>query len=245
MKMVALIPARVGSKRCPGKNTRLLAGHPLIAYTIAAAQESGVFSDIRVCTDDPKANLIAVDAGVNTWTRGESTDDEPDIAWVREFFGAIAIVNPELRANAFAILRPTSPFRTAETIKRAHAQFFREEIHSLRAVQPAREHPGKMWTYEGPGYPIVPVLDRKHADGVPWHSSPTQTLPKVYVQNASLEMAWTYVLESFGTISGRKVAPFFTEGFEGFDINTEEDFRLAEVCAANTPDILPRIHAHR
>jgi CMP-N,N'-diacetyllegionaminic acid synthase len=51
MNMVALIPARAGSKRCPGKNTRELAGHPLIAYTIAAAMESGVFATVWVCTD--------------------------------------------------------------------------------------------------------------------------------------------------------------------------------------------------
>jgi CMP-N,N'-diacetyllegionaminic acid synthase len=53
MNMVALIPARAGSRGCPGKNTRELAGHPLIAYTIAAAIESGVFQEVHVCSDDP------------------------------------------------------------------------------------------------------------------------------------------------------------------------------------------------
>lgn len=240
MKMVALIPARAGSKRCPGKNTRLLAGHPLIAYTIAAAQDSGVFSHIIVSSDDSDTLSLAEEQGVFGVLRPErlATDDSPDIEWVRHAHDARG------PADAFAILRPTSPFRTAETIQRAFKQFSRDEVHSLRAVQPAREHPGKMWTCEGPGYPIVPVLDRKHADGTPWHSSPTQTLPKVYVQNASLEMAWTYVIQSFGTISGRKVAPFFTEGFEGFDVNTEEDWFEAAEIYNNNPGILPDIHAH-
>lgn len=240
MKMVALIPARAGSKRCLGKNTRLLAGHPLIAYTIAAAQESGVFWGVVVSSEDDTTLKMAALYGATPLLRSAqyAHDHSPDVEWVKE-----ALV--EWPCNAFAILRPTSPFRTADTMKRAAAQFHREEIHSLRAVQPAREHPGKMWTYEGPGYPIVPVLDRKRPDGTPWHSSPTQTLPKVYVQNASLEMAWTYVLESFGTISGRKVAPFFTEGWEGENIDTEADWARVVQTADAFPDLLPRIHAHR
>jgi hypothetical protein len=68
---------------------------------------------------------------------------------------------------------------------------------------------------------------------------PTQSLPAVYVQNASLEMAWTYVVTSFGTISGKKIAPFFTEGYEGFDINDEDDFATAARLVAEGRVTLP------
>lgn len=224
--MVALIPARAGSKRCPGKNTRLLNGHPLIAYTIAAARESGVFDEIYVCSDDPAANGFAIQNGVTVMFREPSSDDQADIVWVKEALAGV-------ECDAFAILRPTSPFRTAATIRRCFEQFKKDESHSTRAVSLAPVHPGKMWWNNGPGYPMTPVCDAKRSDGTPWHSCPTQTLPPVYIQNASLEMAWTYVVNSFGTISGRKISPFLTEGYEGFDINTESDWAMAEVIASD------------
>lgn len=223
--MVALIPARAGSKRVPGKNLRKLAGKPLIGYTIEAALESDVFSAIQVWSDD----LLIHDYVENTYPhvrchdRKHSDDAERDIEWVQVWAA-------QTDAQSFAILRPTSPFRTAETIERAYKKFKRQEVHSIRAVRPVSEHPGKMWLpSNGCIVPVIP--EATHPDGTPWHSSPTQTLPLVYVQNASLEMAWTYVIKSFGTISGKKIAPFYTDAWEGFDINTEEDFEDAEMFA--------------
>ena len=99
---------------------------------------------------------------------------------------------------------------------------------SLRAVEPVKQTPYKMWTWLGPGYPITPFSDRKHPDGTPYHSSPTQSLPTVYIQNSSLEMSWTANVEVHGTIHGRKVGPFFTEGYEGFSIDYPEDWATAE-----------------
>jgi CMP-N,N'-diacetyllegionaminic acid synthase len=233
--MVALIPARAGSKRCPGKNTRFLDGAPLIAYTIAAAQESGVFVNVLVCSDDVCARAGADAMGAGWMVRSTVSDDQPDIEWVRD---ALALKN----WDAFAILRPTSPFRTAATIRRAYDQFRRSEVHSLRAVQPVKEHPGKMWEWAGPGYPMTSLFGG-HVTPTPWHSSPTQTLPKFYVQNASLEMAWSYVVQSFGSISGKKIAPFFTEGYEGFDINDEDDFATAARLVAEGRVTLPQLPA--
>lgn len=236
MKMVALIPARAGSKRIPGKNTKLLAGHPLIAYTIAAAQESGVFSEILVCSDDDAALKVARLHGIGTHFRHPVSDDQPDVAWVGD---AVAFASG---FEQFAILRPTSPFRTAATIRRAFDRFRRTpDIDSLRAVQPVTQHPGKMWSWEGPGYPITPLLGYTRSDGTPWHSSPTQTLPTFYIQNASLEMAWTRTVTQLGSIAGKKVLPFFTDGYEGFDLNTMDDWREAERLIAEGTVALPAL----
>lgn len=233
MKAVALIPARAGSKRVPGKNMRLLNGHPLIAYTIAAALESGCFDAIWVCSDDDRVFdyvLKHTPNNVHYRSRPMVADDQADIVWVKDALHTDAAAHLGF-SNIFAILRPTSPFRTADTIRRAMAEFKRNEVHSLRAVEPVKQHPGKMWWNNGPGYPMTPVCDAKRSDGTPWHSCPTQTLPQAYVQNASLEIAWTYVVEGYGSISGKKIMPFLTEGMEGFDINTEEDWKLAEAYA--------------
>ena len=232
--MVALIPCRAGSSRLPGKNTRLLAGHPVLAYTIAAAQQSGLFSEVWCCSDDDEAIALSHRMGASIVLREPVSDHQPDIVWVR---AALIAAN---RPDAFAILRPTSPFRTAETIRRAFQQFTLPDqtADSLRAVEPVRQHPGKMWQWTGPGYPMTPLLDYKRSDGVPWHSCPTQTLPTFYVQNSSLEMAWTANIETHGTIHGRKVVPFLTEGLEGFALDYSEDWDRA-VALVEAGAVLP------
>lgn len=224
MNVVALIPARGGSKRVPGKNIRLLGGKPLIQWTIEAALQSGVFADVCVVTDDDEIALAAGgDVRVMRRSAFTATDDAPDILWVREFF------NHHHGGDAFAILRPTSPFRTAETIRRAFALFETSSYDSIRAVEPVTQHPGKMWfldtsVYGGRLEPITADL----LNGIPWHSCPTQSLPMFYRQNASLEMARVRCVLAMGSIAGNKIGPFFTEGYEGFDINTEDDWTEAE-----------------
>lgn len=237
--MVALIPARAGSKRIPGKNTKPLAGHPLIAYTIAAAQRSDIFERIVVSTEDEHTGRIAEHCGAEWIWRPPTlaTDQAADIEWIRHVLSRIA------RPETFAILRPTSPFRTAQTILRAHQAFtVSDGTHdSLRAVEPVKQHPGKMWEWAGPGYPITPLLHGKRSDGVPWHSCPTHTLPVFYVQNSSLEMAFTANVDVHGTIHGRKVIPFFTEGHEGFSLDYPEDWERAEQLLGSGHAVLPSV----
>lgn len=232
MTIVALIPARAGSKRIPGKNTKLLAGKPLIAYTIAAAQQSGIFDDIQIWTDDPMLHQMAAERfSVRTYVREPSADDEPDIAWVR-------VWAQKTTADAFAILRPTSPFRTAATIQRAWAQFQSTYCDSLRAVERwFGPSPYKMWRIaETQMVPLIPNFR-----GVPWHSSPTQTHPPVYVQNASLEIAWTRVVAETDSIAGVNVIPFVTYGYEGLDLNTMEDWHRAEELIRDETVELPPV----
>lgn len=238
--MIALVPARGGSKRLPGKNARLFCGHPLIAYALGAAQDAGLFTRIVVSTDDPSLAALVRTYGVDVIDRPAAlaTDTSPDVQWVRHALEVIGFAP----LQTWAILRPTSPFRTADTIRRAYAQFRLPDqtADSLRAVEPVTQHPGKMWTQPEPGGPIKPLLDQRHPDGTPWHSSPTQTLPRYYVQNACLEMGWTANLTTYGTIHGRKVDPFFTTGHEGHDLNTPADWRAAEGLAGTGEAVLPR-----
>lgn len=227
-RIVALIPARAGSKRVLGKNTRLLNGKPLIQYTIDLAQACSLISAVVVSSDDPWTIAFADDLGCETPLRdpAHATDDAPDFLWVND-------VMRGRTEDIFCILRPTSPFRTESTIRRAYARLLGSGADSVRAIERARQHPGKMWVFE-PGSPfIVPYDAQQHPDGTPWHSSPTQTLPEVWVQNASLEMAWTTVLQQ-GTITGHRIAPFLTEAEEGFDINTPEDWARAEAIDRRT-----------
>jgi N-acylneuraminate cytidylyltransferase len=225
--VIALIPARAGSKRILNKNIRPLRGHPLIAYTIAAARQSGVFSRVIVSTDSEEIAAVARHHGAEVpFLRPATMAGElsPDIEWLEYLLRELARLGQA--TECFSLLRPTSPFRQPATIRRAWQQFCAvPEADSLRAVELCKQHPGKMWRMGDPW--MMPLLD----DGgcrPPWHSTPYQALPQIYSQNASLEIARTRVVLEEGTIAGRRILPFLTENFEGWDINRPEDWVLAE-----------------
>lgn len=228
MDRIALIPARSGSKRVPDKNIRELDGIPLIGHTIRPALESGLFSEVIVVTDSDRYAGIAKELGVdNVQIRPPqtATDTAPDIAWVTWIDSRLE--NEGLESGMYFILRPTSPFRTVSTLMRANKVF--EEAKSadtLRAVQKVSEHPGKMWVRKADQ--IVPLLPFARADEF-WHNSQTNTLPEIFVQNASLEILHKTNIKNYGSITGSSIVPFFTEGLEGFDINTEDDFFRAKL----------------
>lgn len=238
--VIAFVPARSGSKRLVGKNTRPLAGHPLLAYTLAAAIESGVFQTVVVSTESPETAGIARHYGAEVpFLRPAelAADLSPDIDWVRHTLKALRDLGRSF--DAFSILRPTSPFRGAGTIRRAWTQFKGEEgVDSIRAVERCKQHPGKMWVIEDRR--MRPLLSGGPANP-PWHSMAYQALPPVYIQNASLEMAWARVPFEQGTISGATVAPFFTEGYEGVDLNDSRDWWYAEHLVARGDATLPAI----
>ena len=219
--IVALIPARAGSKRVPRKNFRPLNGVALIEYTFTAAKEAGIFQHIIVSTD---AEEIEVPEGILVLSRPKemALDDSPDILWVKH-------VLRDISADAFAILRPTNPFRSPAMIVRGWEHFLcNQPADSLRAVQLVKQHPGKMWVLKGNRIqPLFPFWGPE----APWHSMPTQSLPQVCVQNASLEIAWTKTVKEQGSISGATVIPFFPMGNEGFNIDTEQDWDKAEEIA--------------
>ena len=224
---IALIPARSGSKRVPHKNVRPLAGHPVMAYTIAAALQSDVFSDVVVSTDSERYADIAryYGAEIPFLRPAEFAGDfSPDIEFVEY---TLKRLRDEGRSyDCFSILRPTNPFRLPETIQRAWQEFLAEEgVDSLRAVEKCHEHPGKMWIVRGKRMmPLLPLGPPEQ----PWHSTQYPSLPEVYVQNASLEIAWTRVVFEGRTIAGNVLMPFFTQGYEGFDVNHPYDWQLAE-----------------
>lgn len=239
--VVALIPARGGSKRVPGKNIRSLGGHPLLAYSIAAARESGVFQDVIVSTDDAVTADVARRYGAEVpfmRPQAMAADLSRDIEWVAYTVDRLAAEGRSY--HAFSILRPTSPFRQADTVRRAWNLFRgRSDADSLRAVERCKQHPGKMWVVEGDLMrPLMPGGTTRE----PWHSSPYQSLPEVYVQNASLEIAWVRVVRDSGTIAGDRIVPFMTDEYEGFDINDTFDWWLAEELLRRGEASLPDPH---
>jgi CMP-N,N'-diacetyllegionaminic acid synthase len=239
-KAVALIPARSGSQRVIHKNIRLLGGHPLIAYTISAALQSGVFDEVVVSTDSEQYAKIAAYYGAKVPSLRPSEiagETSPDIEWVQWILRVLADGGQAF--DAFSILRPTSPFRLPATILRAWGEFCSAEgIDSLRAIEKCSQHPGKMWVVRG--HRMFPLLPLSPAEQ-PWHSSQYKALPEVYVQNASLEIAWCRVVSETQSIAGHSILPFFTRENEGFDVNSEMDWEIAEQLVESGVASLPRV----
>ncbi|MEM7096813.1 MAG: acylneuraminate cytidylyltransferase family protein [Pseudomonadota bacterium] len=241
MKAVAFVPARSGSVRVPDKNVRVLGEHPLIAYTISAALDSGVFDEVVVSTDSETYADIARHYGATVpglRPQDIASSTSPDIEWVVLTLEQLAEQGREY--DCFSILRPTSPFRQADTIRRAFAAFTSHQgLDSLRAVEVCKQHPGKMWVVRGETMtPLMPLSPEEQ----PWHSTQFAALPTVYVQNASLEIAWVRCALEQKTIAGNVIAPFFTSDMEGFDINDPRDWTEAEHLVAENPAALPNVN---
>jgi len=224
----------------PGKNLRELAGHPLIAYSIAAAQTAGVFDAVVVSTDSEEIATVATSYGAEVpglRPAEMAGSTSPDIEWVRHTIESLAAEGREF--EVFSLLRPTSPFRGPETICSAFEALVElgDQADSIRAVQLCREHPGKMWVVEG--NLMRPLLDQP--DGVPYHSRQYQSLPTVHVQNSSIEVAWTRALREHDSIAGERVAPFFADDAAGFSIDYPDDWRRAEEMAASEDVSLPAV----
>ena len=240
--VVALVPARAGSKRVQNKNIRRLGAHPLLAYTIAAARQSGVFAAVAVSTDSPLIAKVATHYGAEVpFLRPEAmaSATSPDIEWLE--FTLAELARQGRRYDAFSILRPTSPFRKPDTIRRAWRQFLATPgIDSLRAVEKCAQHPYKMWVVNGER--MTPFVAERPTDGgTPWHSRQYPSLPPVYVQNASLEIAWSRVVTGQRSISGDALTPFLSEGDEGFDINNMDEWWLAEHMLASGAGTVPEV----
>lgn len=239
-RAVAFIPARSGSKRLPNKNIRPLGGHPMLAYSICAAIDSGVFDSVICATDSELYADVARHYGAEVpFLRAAeiSGDKSPDIEWVVWMLNKLRESGREF--EVFSILRPTSPFRLPETIRRAWSLFTEDpRADSLRAIEKCKQHPGKMWVIRGKR--MLPLLPFNNGS-TPWHSSQYAALPEIFAQDASLEIAWSRVPLEQNSIAGEAIIPFVSQGYEGFDINELEDWWMAERLLDTQSTILPNI----
>ena len=226
---LAFIPARKGSKRLKNKNIINLSGHPLIAHTIDIAVRSKKFSYIFCITDSKKYLKISQHYGCDHFPlrpKNTSGSLDPDFKWVNWAFKILD--KKKIKFDNFCILRPTSPFRNIKMINSAFNIFKKFNADSIRAVEKTKIHPGKIWIYKRPY--IKPLINKK-LNKTPWHSNQYAALPIFYAQNASLELCKKKSFIKHKNISGNKILPFFTSGYEGFDINTRLDYEFAKKIA--------------
>ena len=227
MKILALIPARGGSKRLPGKNVRLLGGKPLIVWSIDAAKGIPEICDILVSTDSSEIAAICKETGVLVpWLRpGELATDSAssvDVAihaldWYESKHGAV---------DGILLLQPTSPFRTKETICTGIALFAKHGHSSVVGVSRTHAHP--MWALKIEGGLLVPFIPGAGLE------TRSQDLPVVFVVNGSLYLIAPNKLRSSRSFRGQFSVPIINAfSREIVDIDTPLDFEFAQFLVQN------------
>jgi CMP-N,N'-diacetyllegionaminic acid synthase len=222
LRVLAVIPARGGSKRLPGKNTRELGGKPLIAWSIESAVESRLFCDVLVSTDEPHAADIAkVSGALVPWLRPANLalDETPSIDVVIHALSYYEDVHGAV--DAVMLLQPTSPFRTVRTIRQALELFDVQDRVSVVAVSPSRID--------------VVALGRLDNNGC-WHAmgDDERKLARTLFKEGSASINGLVYLSSPDTIRNGSIltdpcrALVVSDLAEALDIDTHDDWKLAE-----------------
>jgi CMP-N,N'-diacetyllegionaminic acid synthase len=222
VRIVALITARSGSKRLPGKNTRLLGGKPLILWSIEVARGIDEICDILISTDSTDIGTVASEAGALVpWLRPESlaTDEAGSvdvclhaIDWYEREHGAI---------DGVLLLQPTSPFRGRETLLRGIELFGSGGRRAVVGVSAAQSHP--LWCFRLQGDRMVPFVDGAALQ------SRSQELPAAYAVNGAFYLVTPAHLREHRSFYGPDMAPLIMDDPRAaLDIDTEWDWRMAE-----------------
>lgn len=212
-KILALIPARAGSKRVPHKNIRELCGKPLMKWSVDFAHASGLFDSVMVSTDSVDYAIMAVNWGTIAIDRPEELafDSAGDLGVIRHclsIYGGFDLV---------AYLRPTTPFREPQVVKEAIEFMLEKGASSLRSVERMKESAFKCFTMNC-GF-LNPIGEKDYTD------LPNQAVEQTFHPNGYIDLIRTRVVEC-GLSWGPRKAGFMTPAVP--EIDTEEDFEYAK-----------------
>ena len=231
--VVAIIPARSGSKGVKDKNLRPLGGSPLIAWSIRCGLESKYISRTLVSTNSQEYAVIARNWGAEApFLRPDaiSQDKSSDLEFVLH---AIDFLKSEGRTPDFLVhLRPTTPLRDPIIVDQAIAFAIEgaQQISSMRSVHIMSETAYKSFEI-GPNGNLVTVFN--HSNSLDYSNRPRQSFPKTYSPNGYVDVLIPEQILSKGTLHGERVCPFITE--TAFEIDTEDDFELLKAMLLINP----------
>ena len=227
-EVLAIIPARGGSKGIPRKNIRLLAGYPLIAYSIELARQSKQVTRVIVSTDDEEIATIAMGLGAEVpFMRPPelAQDDTRDLPvfqhalrWLKD--------NEGYQTKAVVQLRPTTPIRERDSVDRAVKNLMENPLaDSVRSVVIPDKNPFKMWKINPDGFmqPLIPIMEIKEA-----FNAPRQALPPAYWHSGQVDVIRPEVLLDKNSMSGEKILPIVLDPMYSIDIDTLDTWQYAE-----------------
>ena len=222
MKILAIIPARQGSKRVPGKNIRDLGGKPLILWTLEIAKKLSGVCDTLISTDGSDIAAIAEEAGgLVPWLRPVELSSDTATSVDVVLHAADWYESARGRVDGLLLLQPTSPFRSLTEMEQGISIFSQHQDTSVVGVSPALNHP--QWTFKIEGSQLVPFLDR---EGLKIRS---QDLPPAFCINGSFYLISPKTLRRERSFFLPGSTPLISESpARRIDIDTEEDWREAE-----------------
>ncbi len=229
MTVLAVIPARGGSKGIPRKNIKLLAGRPLIEYSIRAALESKMVDRVIVTTDDEEIMRVAAESGAEVPFRRPAElakDDTPALPVIKH-----AVRHMEqaqgYRPDYIVLLQPTSPLRTSHHVDEALKALVASDADSLVSVIEVPHQFSPFSIMEFDGRLLRPYLQYSEANNL------RQLKPKFYARNGAAIYAFsrTCLLEK-GSIYGEKILPYFMARDVSWDIDEPLDWEIAEIIMA-------------
>ncbi len=227
--ILALIPARGGSKGIPRKNIKTFAGYPLIAWSIAAARQSELVTRVIVSTDDEEIAAVAREWGAETpflrpaeLAQDKTTDlpvFEQALKWLEDVEG----YRPEIVIQ----LRPTSPIRPRGMVDDSIRILLEHpDADCVRGVVPAGQNPFKMWRFNGEGKPLNPLLA---VDGIAEpYNAPRQILPPVYWQTGHIDAIRTSTIVQKHSLTGDVIYPLLIDPKYTVDIDNLPDWAKYE-----------------
>jgi N-acylneuraminate cytidylyltransferase len=238
-KILAVIPARGGSKGIPRKNIRSFAGYPLIAWSIAAAKQSELVTRVIVSTDNEEIAEVAREWGAETpflrpveLAQDKTTDlpvFEHALKWLEEVEG----YHPDIVLQ----LRPTSPIRP-RTMLDDSIRILQEhkDADCVRGVVPAAQNPFKMWRFNGEVSPLNPLLE---VDGIAEpYNAPRQILPTVYWQTGHIDVIRLSTITQKKSLTGDVVYPLVIDPKYTVDIDTLSDWVKYETLVYSGLDMV-------
>jgi len=222
-KIVAVIPARGGSKGIPRKNLNTVLGKPLIAYTIEAALQAETLAKVIVSTDDEHIKAVSQDYGAEVpFIRPHhlATDTAATLSVLQHAMTYLA-EHQDYLADIVVCLQPTSPLRSAEDIDAAVKLCLDSGADSVVSLCQAKHHPYWMKKIvDGRVYPLMKENEN--------HYTRRQDLPPVYQLNGALYVTRIHVLLEENRVLGKYTAPYIMPPERSVDVDTPGDLTLAE-----------------
>lgn len=228
-EILALIPARGGSKGIPRKNIRNFAGYPLITWSIAAARQASHVTRLVVSTDDEEIAAVARQYGAETpflrpsELAQDNTIDLPVFEHALQWLGDEEGYQPDIVIQ----LRPTSPIRPKDCMDNAVKILMEHaEADCVRGVVPAGQNPYKMWRFAGDDQPIKPLLQ---VDGMAEpYNAPRQVLPPVYWQTGHIDAIRASTIKQKHSLTGDVIYPLVIDSRYTVDIDNLSDWAKYE-----------------
>src|SRR5258706_6137729 len=227
--ILALIPARGGSKGIPRKNIRDFAGYPLIAWSIAAGLQAHTVNRILVSTNDAEIASVAREYGAETRfmrppeLAQDRTADLPVFEHALKWLEEIEGYKPDIVVQ----LRPTSPIRPKDCIDDAVKTLMENpDADCVRGVVIAGQNPHKMWRFNGYDKPMKPLLE---VEGISEsYNAPRQILPVVYWQTGHIDAIRTSTISRKHSLTGNTIYPLVIDSRYTIDIDTLADWAKYE-----------------